>query len=405
MSDLVRQQYEHLPYPYRDPATELEAGLELGVLDTLAAIDHTVFGGRWNRRRPFRVLVAGGGTGDALVALAQQCADAKIPAEVVYLDLSEASRRIAEARAGMRKLSNVRFVTGSLLDLDRLGLGRFDFINCSGVLHHLDDPPAGMAALSGVLAEGGGMAVMLYGALGRTGVYPVQDMLHHLVPPELPPHERLAVAKRLIAQLPPSNWLRRNSGLVDYKLDDASLYDELLHSCDRAYTVREIHHLAEAAGLRVVTFMPPALYDPLSYVKGDVVAARAAALSPMERAQFAENWIGALKKHSVFLVAADNPVTPPSPEQDRAVPCWSVPPPLPPAGQSAVIQMVQQGLPLGVQLTPEATRIARAIDGRADLAALRRATRLPPPVFRDQFAAMFRQLNAMGVLYLRLPRG
>jgi ubiquinone/menaquinone biosynthesis C-methylase UbiE len=405
MSELVRQQYEHLPYPYRDPAKELEHGLELGVLDTLAAIDHCVFGGRWDRRKPFRALVAGGGTGDALVALAQQCADARIAAEIVYLDLSEASRAIAEQRARMRGLDNVRFVVGSLLDLANFGLGQFDFINCSGVLHHLDDPPAGLACLAGALAEGGGMAVMLYGTLGRTGVYPVQDMLRRIVPPDLPPQERLEVAKRLIAQLPASNWLRRNGGMVDYKLDDASLYDELLHSCDRAYTVREVDELARSAGLRVVTFMPPALYDPLSYVKGDVVAARAAALSPIERAQFAENWIGALKKHSFFLVAADNPVAPPSPEQDRAVPCWSVPPPLPPAGHPAVIQMVQQGLPLGVQLTPEATRIAKAIDGRTDLAGLRRVTKLPPPAFREQFAVMFRQLNAMGALYLRLPRG
>ena len=39
-------------------------------------------------------------------------------------------------------------MTGSLLDLPTLGLGSSDYIDCCGVLHHLADPPAGLAALT-----------------------------------------------------------------------------------------------------------------------------------------------------------------------------------------------------------------------------------------------------------------
>src|ERR1700756_2045225 len=80
-------------------------------------INHYLYSGRVNFNRPFRALVAGGGTGDACIMLAQQMVDRRCPGEVVYLDLSEASRRVCEARAKARGLRNIRFITGSLLDL------------------------------------------------------------------------------------------------------------------------------------------------------------------------------------------------------------------------------------------------------------------------------------------------
>ena len=114
--------------------------------------------------------------------LAQQMADRMPQGEVIYLDLSTASREVAEARAKARGLTNISFHTGSLLDVVSMGLGPFDYIDCTGVLHHLADPPAGLAALAGVLQEAGGMGLMVYGALGRTGVYPMQDALRALTP-------------------------------------------------------------------------------------------------------------------------------------------------------------------------------------------------------------------------------
>src|SRR3546814_21016700 len=63
------------------------------------------------RGRPFRALVAGGGTGDAADMLPQHLANAgATDAAVVYLDMSSASRRIAVARAGERRLTGMRFV-------------------------------------------------------------------------------------------------------------------------------------------------------------------------------------------------------------------------------------------------------------------------------------------------------
>ena len=50
------------------------------------------------------------------------------------------------ARGKRRGLGNIRFLTGSLLDVAELAPGPYDYIDCCGVLHHLPDPTAGMRA-------------------------------------------------------------------------------------------------------------------------------------------------------------------------------------------------------------------------------------------------------------------
>ena len=129
---------------------------------------------------------------------------------MVYLDLSSASRQICEGRAKARGLRNVQFLTGSLLDLPAMNIGRFDYIDCTGVLHHLPDPSAGMKALASVLQREGGVGVMLYGQYGRTGVYPLQELLRTLAPLSMALEDRIARAKRLIRFLPTTNLFRRN---------------------------------------------------------------------------------------------------------------------------------------------------------------------------------------------------
>ena len=54
---------------------------------------------------------------------------------------------------------------------------RFDHVVCTGVLHHLPDPDAGLRALRDVLAPGGALHLMVYAPYGRAGVYMLQDVL------------------------------------------------------------------------------------------------------------------------------------------------------------------------------------------------------------------------------------
>ena len=116
--DEVRAQYEALPYPPRDPRDEA-IRLITGTPSHILEVNHYLFSGRLNFVRPFRALVAGGGTGDACIMLARQLADRRCPGEVHYLDISTASRQICEGRAKARGLRNIHFITGSLLTCRR----------------------------------------------------------------------------------------------------------------------------------------------------------------------------------------------------------------------------------------------------------------------------------------------
>jgi SAM-dependent methyltransferase len=409
----LRRQYEAYPYPARDPKDEARR-LITGSPSQLTELDHYIFAGRRPADRPFRVLVAGGGTGDATVMLAQQLGDAGGPTEIVHVDLSEASLAIAEARVKARRLSNVTFRRLSLLDLPGSGLGPFDYIDCCGVLHHLDDPAAGLAALAAVLAERGGLGLMVYGALGRTGVYPAQAMLRALGDDdEAEPAARVAVARRLLAQLPPTNWLKRNPFIADHlKGGDAGLYDLLLHSRDRAYTVPEVAALADGAGLRITAFVEPALYDPASYLTDPQILARLGRLSWLDRCAFAENLAGTLRKHVFYAVRADHPgpcVT--DATDDTLAPVWRD------AADAALGQSLRPGAALtanrdGVAfrfpLPPLAGAILTRVDGHRSIAAIRADVMAANPslseaAFTAQFAQTFAAVNGIGKLFLRQP--
>ena len=210
--EVVREQYEAYPYPARDAADEKKR-LISGSPSHRDEINHYCFGGRRDFTKPFRALFAGGGTGDGFIMLAQQLADIGCPAEVVHLDISVAAQAVAKARAEARGLNNVRFVQGSLLDAADVAPGPWDYIDCCGVLHHLADPAAGLAALKAQLADDGGMGLMVYGDLGRTGVYPLQAALRALGG-DLGPVARIAQAKKLLATLPSTNWFAANLSLI-----------------------------------------------------------------------------------------------------------------------------------------------------------------------------------------------
>jgi ubiquinone/menaquinone biosynthesis C-methylase UbiE len=235
----VRAQYELLPYPPVDPQDEKKR-LQQTWTESLPMVNHYCFGGRQSFRQGFRALVAGGGTGDATIYLAEQLRHTD--AEIVHLDLSTASIAIAQERAAIRGLKNIRWAHDSLLRLPELDLGRFDYINCSGVLHHLADPDAGLQALSSVLKEDGALGIMVYGAVGRTAIYHIQKMLR-LANAGMETPEQIAHAREMLQQLPPTNQLKRYEDLFghEWQNSDSGLFDLLLHTQDRAYTVEELY--------------------------------------------------------------------------------------------------------------------------------------------------------------------
>ncbi|MEM9350351.1 MAG: methyltransferase [Pseudomonadota bacterium] len=388
--DDVVGQYEAFPYPMRDPKDEAKR-LITGSPSHPHEIDTHLYGGRRDWSKPFRALVAGGGTGDGLVQLAQLLSTGNVPYEIVYLDLSRASRKVAEARTAARGLGGVTFETGSLLEAHTHGL--FDYVDCSGVLHHLQDPGAGLRALERVLKPGGGIGFMVYAPYGRSGVYPLQEALRALVP-EGRPEERLEAAKRILSSVPEGHPFRRNAMLSDHIRGDAALYDLLLHSQDKAYEAGEWLSELDAAGLALSGWVAPGLYDLslLGEVPGD--------LSPAEAMTLAEKLRGTITKHVGYAQRKD--------EVHAAIkePAMALIPQLDglkkelvqAATKKAAIRLTVQGVAFRTKLPEAAAGLLRRVDGRASLADIAKSAKMDAIAFQSIWSRVHAPLMATGAL-------
>ncbi len=399
-------QYEAYPYPQRDPRDEAKR-LIVGSPSHLREVDHWIFGARRPASQPLAALVAGGGSGDATLMLAQQMASAGRPGSVTWLDRSAAARKLAGARVAARSLENVRFEEGSILDLPASGVGPFDYIDCCGVLHHLPDPQAGLKALVSVLAPGGGVGLMVYAPHGRTGVYMVQEALRLVAPPDQPPRDRVEIAKRLWRQLPETNWLRRNPWITDHvKGGDAGLYDLLLNPRDVAFTVPQLAALVAGAGLEIRCLVEPIRYDPDGLLTDPRLRERAAALDPVQRAALAEAASGNMGIHIAYCVrtgatpqvpAWDDPDSVPVlRETDGAKLAASIPP-------DGVLRIAFDGLTVPIALPRLAQAILARVDGQRSIGAIGdelAANGVSREAFAKDFPALARAMERVNRLLL-----
>lgn len=302
----VREHYEVLPYPMRDWKDERRV-LYTSDHISLDGINHEGWGGKRDLREGGRFLIAGQGTGDATVFLAEQLRGTN--AEIVSIDLSTASINICKSRLAERGLDNVKVLHMSILDLPTAGLGKFDFIDTSGVLHHLDDPLEGLKALEAVLADDGIIGIMVYAFYGRISVYMLQVLFQFMMAPDTHPLVKIEIAREYLKAMPKShpmtharNWAFGND--IDEETG-SGLYDLLLHSTDRAYTVPQLYEWAEGAGLVMGNFCNEwegnMAYIPEVYTTSPLLRALVAEKSLPERQTIAELMSGSIIKHIFYV--------------------------------------------------------------------------------------------------------
>ncbi|MDI2091021.1 class I SAM-dependent methyltransferase [Commensalibacter oyaizuii] len=302
----LSQQYEAYPYPERNPQDEKKR-LFIGSPSHLNEIDYWVFGGKRSSEQPLRVLVAGCGTGDAAIMIAQQMARRNRSGEVVCLDRAGAVLTVVQERAKVRNLTNLSYIQGSILDLPNLDLGQFDYIDCCGVLHHLPDPAHALGILKGALKTGGGIGLMVYAPHGRTGVYMLQDALSYLAPIHDVPAKRLDVAKRVMRHLPKTAWLHYNKNFGDHLTGgDAGLYDLLLNPRDQAYTIDAFWNLLDQVGFKVNALIEPARYNPKYLIADPKIREKIDQLDYRCQAVVAEGLAGNMATHVAYVRKAED---------------------------------------------------------------------------------------------------
>jgi len=159
VSRLVQNQYEENPYPRwvrAAPQTPNSIGNFLSSKFPFA---------QFERSAGLRdILIAGCGTGQRSIAMAQKFG----AAHMLAVDLSLASLGYARRKSEELGLT-IAYAQADILELQNIGR-QFDLIESLGVLHHLADPWAGWRSLLSLLRPGGFMLLGLYSEMARRPV-------------------------------------------------------------------------------------------------------------------------------------------------------------------------------------------------------------------------------------------
>lgn len=240
VTDIVARQYSAWVYP--QPVQDMQAAIADGYFEFAAP--HLFGPLLWPEGRSLaglRVLIAGCGSNQAAYnALSMP------EAQVTAIDISMNSLQHSQFLKEKHGLHNLTLRHMGLLQVPRLGQ-QLDYIVCTGVLHHLPSPDAGLQALRAVLAPDGMMNLMLYGQSLRLGVYLMQEVFRRLGCGQTP--EDVALVRATLACLPDDHVLRRYLAVADDLRYDAGIVDTFLHPQDRAYTVPQVLAFARENGL------------------------------------------------------------------------------------------------------------------------------------------------------------
>lgn len=276
-TEAVRELYELFPYPSGSPTVRL--GFDARYLLSLVDLERPA-------GRPLRVLDAGCSRGVGTLAMAVLQPDV----QVLGVDLNRVALEEARAEAAKRGLTNIEFAEVDLSNLDGLEVpdGGFDVIICSGVLHHLVDPTAGLRRLQQVLAPHGVLNLMVYSKTGRREILEVSRAIDTLVDKSLPIPGQLDQARRVVAEIaadPDAGEIWREA----CSLDDVEFVDRYLHMQERVYDVPELFQLIEDGGLGFLRWADPTTWRLNPGAVGEVVAGQVMGLGDREFAHLVDN--------------------------------------------------------------------------------------------------------------------
>jgi 2-polyprenyl-3-methyl-5-hydroxy-6-metoxy-1,4-benzoquinol methylase len=297
-SEEVRHFYDQYPYPR--PIDSLENYRQLWLDPQRRRAEYHLF---WPSR-PYRedqsILIAGCGTSQAAKHAMRWPA-----AQVTGIDVSATSVRYTKNLKQKYSLNNLQIYQLPIERVSDLDTS-FDQIVCTGVLHHLEDPDAGLRALRGMLEPDGAMHLMMYAPYGRTGVYMLQDFCRrtgiHATDGDI--RDLIAALGALPPGHPLENLLRE---APDFRHDGA-LADALLHPKDRAYSVPQLFDFLERSQLAFGRWLKQAPYSPRCGVMAKIPqASRISHLPAAEQYAAAELFRGTMVRHSMIVYRDDGP--------------------------------------------------------------------------------------------------
>ncbi|WP_226423717.1 tetratricopeptide repeat protein [Synechococcus sp. HB1133] len=178
VSRVVQQMYEENPYPryqYADHTPPHFAKQTIEFISLETTISNPLFTNELSspNSNP-KILIAGCGTGNQIINASRYK-----NAQITAIDISNNSLAYATRKSQAYQMNNIRLQQLDILDANQLQ-DVYDVIECSGVLHHMQDPAKGLAALNSKLKPGGYIKIGLYSKLSRQKVSAARELISKL---------------------------------------------------------------------------------------------------------------------------------------------------------------------------------------------------------------------------------
>ena len=235
-SKIIAQNYEEYPYPRWIKWDFPEPGQRMQRLKQFFDETELVFS-----KSSFNVLVAGCGTGSKAIEYAMGYGS---KAQILAIDLSSASLAYASRMTRKYQLENIEFLQMDLLDLPMLDQ-HFDIVECTGVLHHMQDPVAGAKAIISRVRTNGIVHISLYSELARRELVKLRE--DYNLNSDMSNDDIRERRNRILHE-------RENT--IDNKIclrwDFFDLYrckDLLFHPLEHCFTIPKIEHMLDTLAL------------------------------------------------------------------------------------------------------------------------------------------------------------
>jgi ubiquinone/menaquinone biosynthesis C-methylase UbiE len=167
----VKTQYERFPYPrwqFLDNKNVTNYGRALQHEFPWINVPTSILS------QPLNILVAGCGTGRHALNVAKYFYNTHVTA----LDISETSLSYAYKKSAELDIENIEFHLADLTKLSKLDQP-FDIVECSGVLHHIQDYKTALNGLLCNLKPNGFLKLSLYSKRARKPVYQIRKAYKH----------------------------------------------------------------------------------------------------------------------------------------------------------------------------------------------------------------------------------
>ena len=243
VDELNAQFYGRFPYPWRPAQFNylLDPDFETVMLNQEL--------GDWQHRtvpRQPKIWVAGCGTNQAVWTVL------RFPtATVIGSDLSVQSLELAAKSARELKLSNLELRNESIDQVDYAE--EFDYVICTGVIHHNAQPQAVLKKLAGALKPTGILELMVYNRYHRIITTAVQKAVRTLSGNKSASgfELELNLVRRMIEKFPIQNTV--STLLHEHQgSPEAALADDLLQPVEQSYTVESLDCMARDCDLEIL---------------------------------------------------------------------------------------------------------------------------------------------------------